>query len=92
MATVLSYPREYSHMQRHVRRHAMHIETTLYDVIEAVSDQARPGEEHLVAPAVVHLLQDCVADFLPGWQSGSSKNSQQARNNTCAINRGRNVT
>jgi hypothetical protein len=64
MATVLSYPLEYSHMQRHVRRHSMHVETTLFDVIKAVSDQVRPGEEHLVAPAVVRLLRVCGADFL----------------------------
>lgn len=63
MATALSYTLEYKHMQRQSRRHSVQVATTLYDVIGAVSDQARPGEEHLVAPAVAHLLRDCVADF-----------------------------
>ena len=64
MATAQSYTREYSHMQTQSRRHSVQVTTTLYDVIGAVSDQVRPGEDHLVTPAVMYLLSDCAADFL----------------------------
>jgi len=64
MTTDLSCIREYNHMQTQSRRHSVQVETTLYEVIETVADQAHPGEEHLVAPAVERLLRNCVADFL----------------------------
>lgn len=85
MATALSYTLEYKHMQRQARRHSVQVETTLYDVIGAVSDQARPGEEHLVTSAVVHLLRDCVADFLSGGQPAPIKRFLPARDNTRVV-------
>jgi len=44
--------------------------TTLYDVIEAVSEQVSSDEEYLVTPAVLKLLRDCRAGFLLN-ESGS---------------------
>ena len=38
--------------------------TTLYDVIEAVSEQVTSDEKYLVIPAVLKLLRDCRAGFL----------------------------
>ena len=32
------------------------IRTTLYDLIKAINAEAKPGEEDLVVPIVVHLL------------------------------------
>jgi hypothetical protein len=83
MTTALSYTREYNHMQKQSRRHSVQVETTLYDLIGAVSDQARPGEEHLVAPAVVHLLRDCTAEFSFSGPAASAKNSLPVRKNSC---------
>lgn len=36
--------------------HSTHITTTLYDLIEAISDEVQPGEESLLADVVLHLL------------------------------------
>ena len=33
-----------------------HIITTLYDLIEAISDEVQPGEESLLTDVVLHLL------------------------------------
>jgi hypothetical protein len=38
--------------------------TTLYDLIEAVSEQVPSDEEYLLTPAVLKLLRDCQAGFL----------------------------
>ena len=85
MATALSYTLEYKHMQRQARRHSVQVATTLYDVIGAVSDQARPGEEHLVAPAVVHLLREYGSTYLFSRPIATVRSFQPARDNTRVI-------
>jgi len=49
---------------RHMQRHSTHVATTLYDVIEAVSDQVHSNEKYLLTPAVLKLLKDCGAGLL----------------------------
>jgi len=61
-----SNPLEY----RHKQRQSVPVLTTLYDVIEAVSEQVSSDEEYLVTPAVLKLLRDCRAGFLLN-ESGS---------------------
>lgn len=39
------------------------IETTLYDLIEAVNAVMQPGEEELVVPTVMHLLDTSHVTF-----------------------------
>ncbi len=41
---------------------SVHIETTLYDLIKAVSEEVRPEEQHLVTPVVQELLSICRAN------------------------------
>jgi hypothetical protein len=60
MLTVTSNFLEYR--QKH--RPSVHVATTLYDLIEAVSEQVSSDEEYLVTPAVLKLLRDCRAGFL----------------------------
>jgi hypothetical protein len=48
----------------HKQRHSVHVATTLYDVIEAVSDQVHSNEKYLLAPVVLKLLKDCEAGFV----------------------------
>ena len=60
MLAVTSNPLEY----RQKQRQSVHVVTTLYDVIEAVSEQVSSDEEYLVTPAVLKLLRDCRAGFL----------------------------
>ena len=43
---------------------SVHVATTLYDLIEAVSEQVPSDEEYLLTPAVLKLLKDCRAGFL----------------------------
>jgi len=40
---------------------SVHVVTTLYDLIEAVSEQVTSDEEYLVTPVVHELLKDCRA-------------------------------
>ena len=49
---------------RQKQRPSVHVATTLYDLIEAVSEQVPAEEEYLVTPAVLELLRDCRAGFL----------------------------
>ena len=49
---------------RQKQRPSVHVATTLYDLIEAVSEQVSSEEEYLLTPAVLKLLRDCRAGFL----------------------------
>ena len=49
---------------RQKQRPSVHVATTLYDLIEAVSEQVPAEEEYLLTPAVLKLLRDCRAGFL----------------------------
>ena len=49
---------------RQKQRPSVHVATTLYALIEAVSEQVPSEEEYLVTPAVLKLLRDCRAGFL----------------------------
>ena len=60
MLAVTSNPLEY----RQKQRPSVHVATTLYDLIEAVSEQVPADEEYLVTPAVLKLLRDCRAGFV----------------------------
>ena len=60
MLAVTSNPLEY----RQKQRQSVRVATTLYDLIEAVSEQVPSDEEYLVTPAVLKLLRDCRAGFL----------------------------
>lgn len=40
------------------------IQTTLFDLIEAISEEVQPGEDRLIANTVVHILESCKARFL----------------------------
>ena len=40
------------------------IETTLYELIEAVSDEVKSGEDELVAESVLHLLDTGQVKFI----------------------------
>lgn len=53
------------------QRQSVPVLTTLYDVIEAVSEQVSSDEEYLVTPAVLKLLRDCRAGFFLLNGSGS---------------------
>jgi hypothetical protein len=43
---------------------SLHVSTTLYDLIEAVSEQVSATEQCLVVPVVQNLLKTCRAGFL----------------------------
>ena len=45
------------------------ITTTLFDLIAALNDQVKPGEEDVVTAAVVHLCQTGRLRFLRGPQT-----------------------
>jgi len=60
MLTVTSNFLEYR--QKH--RPSVHVATTLYDLIEAVSEQVPLDEEYLLTPSVLKLLKDCGAGLL----------------------------
>jgi hypothetical protein len=49
---------------RQKQRPSVHVATTLYDLIAAVSEQVPSDEEYLLTPAVLKLLKDCRAGFL----------------------------
>ena len=49
---------------RQKQRPSVYVATTLYDLIEAVSEQVPSDEEYLLTPAVLKLLRDCRAGFL----------------------------
>jgi hypothetical protein len=49
---------------RHMQRPSVSVATTLYDLIEAVSEQVPSDEEYLLTPAVLKLLKDCRAGFI----------------------------
>ena len=49
---------------RQKQRPSVHVTTTLYDLIEAVSEQVPTDEEYLLTPAVLKLLKDCRAGLL----------------------------
>ena len=49
---------------RQVQWRSTHVATTLYDVIEAVSEQVPFDKQYLLAPTVLKLLKDCGAGFL----------------------------
>ena len=38
---------------------SVQVVTTLYDLIEAVSQEVRPDEQQLITPVVQELLKDC---------------------------------
>jgi hypothetical protein len=57
MLAVTSNPLEY----RQKQRPSVHVTTTLYDLIEAVSEQVPVDEEYLLTPAVLKLLRNCRA-------------------------------
>jgi hypothetical protein len=38
---------------------SVHVVTTLYDLIEAVSEEVPSDEQYLVTPVVQELLRDC---------------------------------
>jgi hypothetical protein len=40
------------------------ITTTLYDLVEALSAEVGPGEDHLVTAAVIHLINSGRARFV----------------------------
>ena len=44
----------------HKQRLSVHVATTLYDVIEAVSEQVPSDKQYLLTPEVLKLLKDCV--------------------------------
>jgi len=41
-----------------------HITTTLYDLVEAISAEVGPNEEHLMTAAVMHLINSSRARFV----------------------------
>jgi hypothetical protein len=45
------------------------IETTLYDLIEAISDEVEPGEDDLIIATVVHLLNSGRVKFTGDWRN-----------------------
>ena len=49
---------------RQKQRPSVHVTTTLYDLIEAVTEQVPSNEEYLLTPAVLKLLKDCRAGLL----------------------------
>ena len=40
------------------------IETTLYDLIEAISEEIKTGEDHLIAQTVFHLINSGRLKFI----------------------------
>ena len=56
---------------RQKQRPAGHVATTLYDLIETVSEQVPSNEEYLLTPAVLKLLKHCRAGFL--FSTGPTK-------------------
>ncbi len=56
---------------RQKQRPSVHVATTLYDLIETVSEQVSSNEEYLLTPAVLKLLKDCGAGFL--FSTGPTK-------------------
>ena len=58
MLTIMRNTLEY----RQKQRPSFHVATTLYDLIEAVSEQVPADEEYLVTPAVLKLMRDCKAE------------------------------
>jgi len=42
---------------------SVHVATTLYDLVEAVSEEVPQDQEYLLTPAVMKLLRDCRAGF-----------------------------
>jgi hypothetical protein len=59
MLTVTGYSSGYEKR----RKKSVHVATTLYDLVEAVSEQVPPDEEYLLTQAAMTLLKDCRADF-----------------------------
>jgi len=49
---------------RQKQRPSVHVVTTLYDLIDAVSEQVPSDEEYLLTPAVLKILRDCQAGFV----------------------------
>jgi hypothetical protein len=48
---------------RQKQRPSVQVATTLYDIIEAVSEQMPSGEEYLLTPTVQKLLKSCRPGF-----------------------------
>jgi hypothetical protein len=46
------------------RKKSIYVATTMYDLVEAVSEQVSPNEEYLLTPAVLKLLRDCRAGYI----------------------------
>jgi hypothetical protein len=42
------------------------IKTSLYELIEAISEEVKPGEDELVAETVLHLFETGQAKFING--------------------------
>jgi len=64
MYTTSSDPYCSSNLLEYKQKQSVPILTTLYDVIDAVSEQVPSDEKYLVIPAVLKLLKDCRAGFL----------------------------
>jgi hypothetical protein len=62
--TTSSDPYCSSNLLEYRQKQSAPILTTLYDVIEAVSEQVPSHEKYLVIPAVLKLLTDCRVGFL----------------------------
>jgi len=48
------------------------IETTLYDLIEAISEEIGPGEDHLLAQTVRHLIDTGKLKFINATENFTS--------------------
>jgi hypothetical protein len=44
---------------RQKQRPSVQVVTTLYELVEAVSEEVRPDEQQLITPVVQELLRDC---------------------------------
>ena len=44
------------------------IETTLYELVEAISTEVEPGEDDLIIATVVHLLNSGRVKFTGDWR------------------------
>ena len=45
------------------------VETTLYDLIDAISAEVEPGEDDLIIATVVHLLNSGRVKFTGDWRN-----------------------
>jgi hypothetical protein len=45
------------------------VKTTLYELVEAISDEVEPGEDDLIIATVVHLLNSGRVKFTGDWRN-----------------------